>query len=58
MTTCSLELLSAPFQLVMAYERSHTRDFFMMSAGHTVEQRMARLEAALAIAISDVTARE
>jgi hypothetical protein len=47
------------FQFVMANERPHAYDFFMIVCGPIpLNERMARPEAALAIATGDATARE
>jgi pimeloyl-ACP methyl ester carboxylesterase len=47
------------FQFVMANERPHAYDFFMIVCGPIpLSERMARPEAALAIATGDATARE
>ena len=47
------------FQFVMANERPHAYDFFMIVCGPIpLSDRMARPEAALAIATGDATARE
>jgi hypothetical protein len=47
------------FQFVMANERPHAYDFFMIVCGPIpLSERMARPEAALAIATGDVAARE
>ena len=47
------------FQFVMANERPHAYDFFMIVCGPILlRQRMARPEAALAIATGDAAARE
>ena len=47
------------FQFVMANERSHAYDFFMIVCGPIgLRQRMARPQAALAIATGDPSARE
>jgi hypothetical protein len=47
------------FQFVMANERPHAYDFFMIVCGPIpLRERMARPEAALAIATGDPTARE
>jgi hypothetical protein len=47
------------FQFVMANERPHAYDFFMIVCGPIpLAERMARPEAALAIATGDVAARE
>ena len=47
------------FQFVMANERPHAYDFFMIVCGPVpLSERMARPEAALAIATGDAAARE
>jgi len=47
------------FQFVMANERPHAYDFFMIVCGPIpLRERMARPEAALAIATGDPAARE
>ena len=47
------------FQFVMANERPHPYDFFMIACGPVpLRERMARPEAALAIATGDAAARE
>jgi len=47
------------FQFVMANERPHAYDFFMIACGPIpLSERMARPEAALAIATGDAAARE
>ena len=47
------------FQFVMANERPHAYDFFMIVCGPIpLRERMARPEAALAIATGDAAARE